>query len=162
MLHRLINLLRISKIMRNDYTENQTKNLHILRVIPRFWTSKKVPKQMTDIHLVAPWRAELVTWDILHWKMVIISLKLYFSLMHYKTEGRHYQNSVSFQRWNYELFSAWDWTTKFIRSYNITALLFPTNSPATFNSYCKQNRRARFVAKLILWLFLQVYKDCEA
>jgi len=52
MLQRFINLLRISKIMRNDYTENQAKNLHILHVIPRFCTSKKVPKQKTDISLI--------------------------------------------------------------------------------------------------------------
>ena len=44
--------------------------------------------------------------------------------------------------------------SKFVRSYNITALLFPTISPATFNSDCKQNRRVRFVATLTLLLFL--------
>ena len=78
--------------------------------------------------------------------------------MRYKPEYRHYRNSVLFQRWNYRLYSAWEWTAKFIRSYNMRALLLPTISPATFNSDCKQNRRVRFVATLTLWLFLQVHK----
>ena len=77
-LQRLINLIRMSKIMRNDYTENKTKNLHILRVIPRFWTSKKVPKQMQNIYLVGPSRAESVTEDVLHWKMVIFFQAIFF------------------------------------------------------------------------------------
>jgi hypothetical protein len=87
--------------------------------------------------LAAPWRTELVTGNILHWTIVILVFQLHFSLIHYENECRLYQNSVSFQPWNYELRSAWDWTAKFILSCNITTSLLPTISPATFNSDCK-------------------------